>query len=182
MRRAFAVAGPPAVRRRRPGFAALLRIVVDQQISNAAGAAIFGRLAGAFRPLTAAKVAKASAGRLGALGLSRAKARCARALARAVAAGDLDLGRVADASDEEARAALMEIPGVGRWTADVYLLFALRRADAWPAGDLALSVAVQRLLGLPERPGAREMETLAESWRPYRGAAAHLLWAYYRKT
>lgn len=180
LRRAFALTGAPPARRRRRGFPALLGIIVNQQISNAAGAAIFARIADAFRPLSAAAVARAREERLRRLGLSRAKARYALALARAVASGRLDLARVARLADEEARAALMELPGIGRWTADIYLLFVLRRADAWPAGDLALQAAAQHLLGLRARPDAQAMEALADVWRPYRGTAARLLWAYYR--
>ena len=117
---------------------------------------------------------------LGAIGLSRAKIRTLKAVAGEIVAGRLDFGAVAAMDADAAHAALTGLHGIGPWTADVYLLFCLGNADAWPGGDLAVQEAVRAGLGLPHRPSAKEMTLLAEPWRPYRGAAAHLWWAYYR--
>jgi len=115
-----------------------------------------------------------------AFGLSKAKARYARLLAEAVEDGTLDLGELDRLDDNAARAALMRVKGIGRWTADIYLMFALGRPDVWPVGDVALAAAAERLLELPARPDHARMEKLAEGWRPWRTAAAVMLWHFYR--
>jgi DNA-3-methyladenine glycosylase II len=172
--------GPPALRRREAGFPGLVAIIVGQQLSTASAAAIWGRLSEAFRPFDHRAVRRSRAERLRRLGLSDAKVKTLRALTREIETGRLDFDALADGDADDARRALTLIHGIGPWTADLYLLFCLGHADAWPAGDLALQEAMRMLLEHPARPDRRGMESLAEAWRPLRGAAAHLLWAYYR--
>jgi DNA-3-methyladenine glycosylase II len=173
-----AAAGTVALRRREGGFAGLTRIITGQQLSVASAEAIHARFAAAFGPAPEA-VAAASDEALRAVGMSRAKMRTLRAAAAAVLGG-FDLAGLADLPADAAHAALTAIPGVGPWTADIYLLFCLGHADAFPAGDLALQVAAADALALPERPKPPAFTAIAEAWRPWRGVAATLLWAYYR--
>ena len=180
LRPVFDAAGMPELRRRAPGFAGLAAIVIGQQLSTTSAAAIWGRLAAALQPLDAAAVLRTEDAALGGIGLSRAKIRGLKAVAGEIAAGRLDLAAMATMEADAAHAILTALPGIGPWTADVYLLFCLGNADAWPAGDLAVQEAVRAGLGLTLRPGAKAMAALAEPWRPFRGAAAHLWWAYYR--
>src|SRR4051812_679973 len=172
--------GMPALRRREPGFAGLAAIVCGQQLSTASAAAIWGRLSAAFDPFHHDALRKARADRLARLGLSAAKIRTLKSLARELAAERLNFEVLAEEDADAAHATLTKLHGIGPWTADVYLLFCLRHGDAWPAGDLALQEAVKEGLGLKTRPGAKQMIPLAEPWRPLRGAAAHLWWAYYK--
>ena len=174
-------AGTPGLRRSRHGFAGLFRIVVGQQLSFHAAASIWRRVEEACEPLSAETFLGLDEADLRALGLSRQKIRFGRALAQAAAEGRLKPQRLARLDDEAAIGALIELDGIGRWSAECYLLFALGRPDVWPADDLALAVACQGLLALPERPRGKEMRALAESWRPWRSAAARLLWHGYRK-
>jgi DNA-3-methyladenine glycosylase II len=177
-----AAAGPLPLRRRAGGFAGLAGIVVSQQLSTASAGAIWGRLAAAYDPLTPQSLIKARADRLARLGLSRPKIRALKEIARAVASGALDCEALPDMPAEAAHRALCAIHGIGPWTADIYLLFCLGHRDAWPAGDLALQEGARLAFGLPARPNAKEIVLLAEPWRPWRGVAARLLWAYYRAT
>src|SRR6267143_2376247 len=172
--------GMPALRRREPGFAGLAHIVCGQQVSTASAAAIWGRVSAAFDPFHHDALRKARADRLGRLGLSAAKIRTLKNLARELAAERLDLEVLANEDADAAHNTLTALHGIGPWTADVYLLFCLGHGDAWPAGDLAVQEAVKIGLGLKTRPTAKQMAPLAEPWRPLRGAAAHLWWAYYR--
>lgn len=178
--RHYALCGLPPVRRRKPGFAGLLHIIVAQQVSAQAAAAIIARLDRAVRPLTPAGFLALDEGELRAIGFSRQKVRYGRALAEDIRAGHIQPRAVARMADAEAIAHLSRAKGIGRWSAEVYLLFALNRPDVWPADDLAVQVAAQRLKGLAERPGRDEMEALAAPWRPYRSAAARFLWHLYR--
>lgn len=178
--RAYAACGLPARRRHEADFAGLLRIVVAQQVSAHAARAILGRLDAACRPLAPAAFLALGDDDLRAVGLSRQKMRYGRLIAEAAAEGRLDFGRLAAADDAAAMAELQAIKGIGRWTAEIFLLFALERPDVFPAQDLALQVAGQRLKGLAARPGARELRALAEAWRPARSAAARFLWHVYR--
>jgi DNA-3-methyladenine glycosylase II len=175
-----AVAGPLPLRRRPGGFAGIAGIVVSQQLSTASAGAIWGRLAAAYDPFTPQSLIKARADRLARLGLSRPKIRALKEIARAIAGGVLDFEALPDMPADDAHRALCAIHGIGPWTADIYLLFSLGHADAWPAGDLALQEAARLAFGLPARPSAKETGALAEPWRPWRGVAARLLWAYYR--
>lgn len=170
--------GLPALRHAEPSLESLLRIVTDQLISLKAGEAIWSRLATHFGRFAADDVLAAGEMKLRALGLSGAKARTFRAAAAAFSDGRF--AGAEDLEDIELQRRLMEIPGIGPWTASIFLLMALRSADAWPAADLALQVAVQDLLALAERPSPRQMARLAEPWRPNRSAAALLLWHHYR--
>jgi DNA-3-methyladenine glycosylase II len=177
---AIAMAGRPPLRRRPDGFAGLASIVVSQQLSTASAKAIWGRIEAAFDPLDHRALLKARSDRLGRLGLSAPKIRSLKAIAKAIEHGDLDLTTLGELSPEDAHAALTALHGIGPWTADIYLLFCLGHADVWPAGDLALQEAARLLFALKARPSVREMGPLAESWRPWRGAAACVLWTYYR--
>ena len=176
----FEVAGMPGLRRREPGFAGLAAIVCGQQLSTASAAAIWGRLSAAFDPLHPDAMRRARADRLGRLGLSAAKIKTLKSLAREIAAERLNLDVLANEDADAAHNTLTSLHGIGPWTADLYLLFCLGHADAWPAGDLALQEATKLLLALRTRPTTKDMGPLAEAWRPWRGAAACMLWAYYR--
>jgi DNA-3-methyladenine glycosylase II len=172
--------GMPPLRRREPGFAGLAHIVCGQQVSTASAAAIWGRVSAAFDPFHHDALRKARADRLGRLGLSAAKIKTVKNLARELAAERLNLEVLAEEDAEAAHNTLTRLHGIGPWTADVYLLFCLGHGDAWPAGDIAVQEAVKIGLGLATRPTAKQMAPLAEPWRPLRGAAAHLWWSYYR--
>jgi DNA-3-methyladenine glycosylase II len=172
--------GELPLRLREPGFKSLIAIIVDQQISRSAADAIFRRLEAALDLFTAEAWLKMGDQHLAGVGLSRPKLKHARAVAERVADGRLDLVRLSRLSDENARAHLIETPGIGRWTADIYLLSCLGRTDVWPAGDLALQVAATAALGKRKRLNERQMDAIAEIWRPWRGVAARLLWAHYR--
>jgi DNA-3-methyladenine glycosylase II len=180
LRPVLELTGMPALRRREPGFAGLAAIVCGQQLSVKSAAAIWGRLAAAFDPLHHDAVRRARADRLGRLGLSAAKIKTLKNLARELSAERLNLDVLAEEDADAAHHTLTTLPGIGPWTADVYLLFCLGHGDAWPAGDLAVQEAVKTGLGLKMRPTPKQMAPLAEPWRPFRGAAAHLWWAYYR--
>jgi DNA-3-methyladenine glycosylase II len=175
-----AVAGTLPLRRRENGFAGLAAIIVSQQLSTASAAAIWQRFAAALDPQDHRAVLRVRAPRLARAGLSAAKIKTLKALAKAIDKGLLDLGALADLPADDAHRALVAQHGIGPWTADIYLLFCLGHADAWPAGDLALQEATRIALALPSRPTTKEMGPLAESWRPLRGVAACLLWSYYR--
>jgi DNA-3-methyladenine glycosylase II len=174
------IGGPPPLRRREPGFAGLAAIIVSQQVSVASASAIYGRLEAAFAPLSAATVLAAEEAALLAVGLSNAKVRALTAVAKAVAHEGLDLAALALLPAADAHRALVAVKGIGPWTADIFLLFCLGHPDAFPAGDIALQEAARLALAHERRPTHRELERIAERWRPYRGVAARMLWAYYR--
>ena len=174
------ITGMPSLRRREPGFVGLAHIVCNQQLSTASAAAIWGRLAAAFDPFHHGSLHRARADRLGRLGLSAAKIKTLKHIACELAAGRLNLDVLAEEDADAAHHTLTALPGIGSWTADIYLLFCLGHGDAWPAGDLAVREATRIGLGLRERPSEKQMAPLAEPWRPLRGAAAHLWWSYYR--
>jgi DNA-3-methyladenine glycosylase II len=176
----LARAGRPPLRRRADGFAGLASIVVSQQVSTASAKAIWERLNQALDPLDHAAVLRARSAKLARAGLSAPKIRALKAIAKAIDRGDLDLPALVEKPAEDAHAALTAVHGIGPWTADIYLLFCLGHADAWPAGDLALQEATRLVLALKTRPSVKEMGPLAEAWRPWRGAAACMLWTYYR--
>jgi len=172
----------PPLRRREPGFAGLAQIIVGQQLSTASANAIWSRMSDAFDPFHHDAIGRATAARLGKLGLSAAKIKTLKLLAREIRSTRLDLDALAEQDADEAHKTLTALHGVGPWTADIYLLFCLGNGDAWPTGDLALQEAIRVGLDLASRPTTKEMTALAEVWRPYRGAAAHVWWAYYRAT
>jgi DNA-3-methyladenine glycosylase II len=175
-----AVAGTLPLRRRPGGFAGIAGIVVSQQLSTASASAIWARLAAAYDPFTPQALIRARPDRLARLGLSAPKVRALKEIARAITGGALDCDALPDMPADAAHQALCAIHGIGPWTADIYLLFCLGHPDAWPAGDLALQEAARLAFALPVRPTHKEIAVLAEPWRPWRGVAARLLWAYYR--
>lgn len=173
--RAIDLAGPLSLEAREGGFAALMRAVVGQQVSAAAARSIWTRLAeGGFDDPQ--RVAAADEATLRAFGLSRQKVRYVQGIARA----DLDFAALERSSNAEVVAALTELPGIGRWTAEIYAIFALRRADVFAAGDLALQEASRLLFELPSRPSEAQLRQLAQGWAPWRSVAARLLWRSYR--
>jgi len=172
-------AGMPALRRRDAGFEGLCRIVCGQQLSTASAAAIWARVTAAFDPFDHDSLRRSRSDRLARLGLSRPKIKTLKAVSAAIADGAIDLDAVGRMEADQAHAALTALHGIGPWTADIYLLFCLGNADAWPAGDLALQEAARIAFNLRQRPDAKRMVKLAEPWRPWRGVAAHLFWAYY---
>jgi DNA-3-methyladenine glycosylase II len=176
----IAEAGRPPLRRRSGGFAGLASTVVSQQLSTASASAIWGRLAAAFDPVEPAAIIRARKERLARIGLSAPKIRALKEIARAVTRGELPLATLGDIDADAAHAALTAVHGIGPWTADIYLLASLGHADAWPAGDLALQEAARIAFGLKARPTTKEMQSLAEPWRPWRAVAARVLWTYYR--
>jgi DNA-3-methyladenine glycosylase II len=176
---ALARVGHPAPRIRERGYATLLRTIVGQQVSVAAADSVWRKLAATVGdPADPHAVAAASDEAMRAAGFSRQKTGYARSLADEVTTGRLDLHAL-PADDEEAIGALTRVKGIGRWSAEVYLLFAEGRPDIWPAGDLAVQIEVGRILGHPARPSERLTRELAEPWRPYRGAAAIFTWHHY---
>ena len=175
----LAAHGVPPLWGRRPGFATLLRIVLEQQVSLDSARAVYARVLAALGPLDPAVVRGRGEPGLRALGLTRQKARYWVLAAEAVESGALDLPAVARASDEDAIVQLCQLTGVGVWTAECYLLMALRRPDIWPAGDIALAAEWAVRSGARERPTPRQLAAIGEAWRPWRAAAARLLWAAY---
>ena len=176
---ALARTGYPEPRIRDPGYRTLLRTIVGQQVSVAAAASMWRKLEAALgEDMPAEALLAAEFDELRACGLSRQKQGYARSLCELVVSGELDLNNL-PADDEEAIAQLVKIKGIGRWSAEIYLLFAEGREDIWPAGDLAVQAGIGRILGLEERPSEKATRELAESWRPHRGAVAILTWHCY---
>ena len=172
-------AGPPRFRRRRNGFATLLHIILEQQVSIDAAAAMHRRLAGLCRPLAPQPFLVLDDATLRSCGFSRQKMGYARGLANAVADGRLDCAALERAADEAAHDALVALKGIGRWSAEIYLIFALGRRDIWPAADLGLQLGVAECLGLAARPGEAALRAIGEAWRPWRSVAACLFWQSY---
>ena len=167
------------LRRRDGGYAGLCAIVCGQQLSVASAAAIRDRLFAAFDPFHHDTVRLARADKLKRLGLSNAKIKAIKEIGKAVSRQHIDLTAVGNMPADDAHTALVALHGVGPWTADIYLLFCLGHADAFPAGDLAVQEAARIAFKLRQRPDAKALAKMAERWRPWRGVAAHLLWAYY---
>lgn len=172
-------AGAPRFRRRRNGFPTLLHIILEQQVSIDAAAAMHRRLAGLCRPLAPEPFLALDDSALRSCGFSRQKADYARRLAASVASGEFDFARLATADDTAALAALVSLKGIGRWSAEIYLIFALGRADVWPAGDLGLQLAVAECLALSARPGEPMLREIGAVWQPWRSVAACLFWQSY---
>jgi DNA-3-methyladenine glycosylase II len=171
--------GPPPLWARPPGFSTLVKIILEQQVSLASAASLFARLTKNTRPFRPERVLELGEPHLKSCGLTRQKTAYCLDLAESLNDKRLRLSQLARMSDTEVRAALMEIKGLGSWSADVYLLMVLRRPDVFPATDLALVSAVTEVKGLPRRPTTSELLELAEGWRPYRSVAARMLWQYY---
>jgi DNA-3-methyladenine glycosylase II len=180
LRRAHDLAGDPPLRRREPGFEGLARIIVGQQLSVASATAIWSRVEQTVRPLDALTLAACSDEALRAAGLSGGKVRTLRAISAAVVGGQLDFARLDTAPDDIVHESLRQVSGIGPWTADIYLMFCLGRADAFAAGDLALQVAAAMAADQGDRLTLAELLDMAERWRPWRSVAALLLWNYYK--
>ncbi len=172
-------AGMPRFRRRRNGFATLLHIILEQQVSIDAAAAMHRRLAGICEPLTPEAFLALDDATLRRCGFSRQKMDYARRLSQAVVSGAFDFSRLEAAADSAALAELISLRGIGRWSAEVYLIFVLGRSDVWPAADLGLQLAVADCLGLAERPSERQLREIADAWTPWRSVAACLFWQSY---
>jgi DNA-3-methyladenine glycosylase II len=172
-------AGPPRFRRRRNGFGTLLHIILEQQVSIDAAAAMHHRLSGLCRPLTPKAFLALDDQTLRSCGFSRQKMGYARDLAKSIEGGTFDFASLAALDDEIALAELLAIRGIGRWSAEIYLLFALGRPDIWPAADLGLQVAIGEELALGSRASENEVRSWGESWRPWRSVAACLFWQSY---
>lgn len=179
MQRAHDIAGDPPLRRRAGGFEGLARIVVGQQVSIASANAIWTRLATAVSPFTPEQMSRKRDSTLKAAGLSAPKLRTLRAVAAAIRAGELPINDLHGLEDAQIHERLCAVKGIGPWTADIYIMFCLGRADAFAPGDLALQIAAGHAAGLGERPSPAALAEMAERWRPWRGVAARLLWAYY---
>ena len=179
MRQVIEVAGNPPLRRSAASFEGLARIVVGQQLSIASATAIWGRTILAVQPFEPGVLLGLDATTLAKAGLSGAKVRTLRALSEALVEARFDPTGFADVPDATIHQHLVAVSGIGPWTADIFILFCLGRADGWASGDLALQFAAQHAFGLEARPTPKELQALAERWRPWRGVAARLLWAYY---
>ena len=177
--RIHAAHGDPPLWRRAPGFQTLVHIILEQQVSLKSAKAMLVRLEAAIQPFAPERFIELGDAYLRGLGVTRQKSAYVLDLSASIVNGDLSFTKLARMSDEEARMVLTRVKGIGSWSADVYLLMAMRRADIWPAGDLALAVAMKELKGLGKRPGPEELERIAERWRPHRAVAARMLWQYY---
>ena len=169
--------GVPPMWARRSGFPTLLRIILEQQVSLVSARSMFERLKSRIEPFTPEGFIESGEAYLRSLGVTRQKAHYCIQAAQAFTNGQLD--RIERLNDEEAQAALLGIKGVGPWTANIYLLMALKRPDIWPDGDIALATAVGRLRKLKTRPSFAELAKIAQAWRPFRSVAARMLWQYY---
>jgi DNA-3-methyladenine glycosylase II len=180
MRRVVPLTGTPPLRRQRYGFDGLVWIIIGQQVSVAAGNAIWNKLVANFPERSPDIFLIAEEGALKGSGLSGPKIRTIRAISEAMQAGTLDLEALRDMDADMAKATMTKVKGIGPWTADIYLMFCLGHADAFAPGDLALQEAIRMAFRLDERPTDREIGLIAERWRPWRAVAARLLWAYYK--
>lgn len=174
--------GPPPLWTREPGFPTLVHLILEQQVSLASAKAAFDRLREAADPLTPAGFLRLSDARLKKIGYSRQKTAYTRDLATAVDGKRLDLDALPHMKDAAVRDELMRVKGIGRWTADCYLLMALRRSDIWPVGDMALQVAARHIKRLRKRPSPERLDRLGTAWKPWRAVAARILWHYYLST
>jgi DNA-3-methyladenine glycosylase II len=180
LRPVLKTAGMPPLRRREAGLSGLAQIIIGQQLSTASAAAIWSRVHNAFDLSGHDALSRATIDELRHVGLSAAKTAALKSIADEIRSGQLDLDALGDIDADSAHARLTALHGVGPWTADVYLLFCLGHADAWPAADIGIQEGIRGGLKLKARPTTKETIQLADPWRPLRGAAAHLWWAYYR--
>jgi DNA-3-methyladenine glycosylase II len=171
--------GPPPLWDREPGFPTLIYIILEQQVSLASARAAFNRLLATVSPLTPARLLELDDATLKAVGFSRQKTQYSRNLAQAILEGRLDLDKLETLDDLEVQSELLKVKGIGPWTANIYLLMALRRPDIWPSGDLALAIAAQQVKRLASRPTPPELEALGAAWQPWRAVASRLLWHHY---
>lgn len=171
--------GDPPSWNREPGFATLIRIILEQQVSYASAKAAFKRLEQALTRINPESFLTLDDAELKAIGFSRQKTRYGRELARSIVDRQLDLEELSQLDDRTIRQELTKIKGIGDWTVDIYLMMALQRSDVFPAKDLAVAIAVKEIKKLPHRPSAAELEAIAEPWQPYRAIATKILWHYY---
>ena len=171
--------GTPPLWGRRPGFATLVRIILEQQVSLTAARTLYRRLHAHLGGMEPERIVEIRESGLRRFGLTRQKSRYCHGLAERVLDGRLDLGAAARGPDDDGRRALLEVPGLGPWSVDIYYLMALRRPDVWPTGDLALAVALREVKRLPRLPSRDEQQALAADWTPWRAVAARMLWAHY---
>jgi len=171
--------GVPPFWKRKPGFQALLYIILEQQVSLASAKAAYDKLVKATRSLTPESFLNLKDIELKAIGFSRQKTQYGRNLAESILQKSLDLSSLNYLDDAAVKKELMKVKGIGSWTADIYLLMAVGRPDIWPSGDLALRTAVQRLKCMPHKPSAQELDDLNMKWRPWRAVAARILWHFY---
>jgi DNA-3-methyladenine glycosylase II len=174
--------GAPPLWDRAPGFQTLVQIILEQQISLSAGRAAYGRLERLAGAVTPERVAALAETELRGAGLTRQKSAYIRDLGQAIVAGEFDPNALAALDDDEARAALIKLRGIGAWTANIYLLMALGRADIWPSGDLALVAAIREVKRMRSLPSAERIERITRAWRPWRAVAARVLWHHYLST
>ncbi len=171
--------GYPPLWVREPGFATLIQIILEQQVSLASAKAVFERLQQSLLPITPERFLTLNDDQIKKIGFSRQKALYGRLLAESIITGQLDLLTLSGMDDEDVRSVLKKSKGIGDWTVDIYLLMALRRPDSLPKGDLGLALAIQKVKRLQQRPTPQEIESIAENWRPWRALATRLLWHYY---
>lgn len=171
--------GEPPMWGRQPGFATLVKIILEQQVSLEAARTLYRRLSGRLGAMTPENVYAQQVGGLRDFGLTRQKAAYCHGLAERILDGRLDLSGIARGADEPGREALLQVPGLGPWSVDIYYLMALRRPDVWPRGDLALAAAMREVKGLKVLPSPQEQERIARAWAPCRSIAARLLWMHY---
>ena len=177
--RILATYGAPPMWRRRAGFETLVHIILEQQVSLKSAKAMLVRLQSAIHPFMPERFVELGDTHLRSLGVTRQKSAYLLHLSENILNGELSLTRLSRMPDDAVRMKLTQIKGIGSWSADVYLLMAMRRADIWPAGDLALAVAAKDLFRLQQKPSPEELERIAEKWRPYRAVAARMLWQHY---
>lgn len=171
--------GDPPIWGRRPGFPALVKIILEQQVSLRSAAAMYRRIDAHVGGITPVAIDRLGVTGLRQLGVTRQKAAYCHGLARRLLDGRLDLSLVARAPDAEGRTMLLDVPGLGPWSVDIYFLMALRRPDVWPRGDLALASALREVKGLRSLPSYEQQLELSQRWAPWRSVAARLLWAHY---
>jgi DNA-3-methyladenine glycosylase II len=175
----FKAYGPPPLWSRKPGFSTLIRIILEQQVSLASAASMYKRLSEHIQPFGPDRVIELGEPHLKSLGLTRQKTAYCIHLAESINSNSLNLRTLSKLNDEGVKAALMQVKGIGSWSADIYLLMVLRRPDIWPASDLALATAVTKLKRLKQRPTTDQLFEIADRWRPFRSVAARMLWQYY---
>jgi len=171
--------GPPPLWKRPQGFPTLIHIILEQQVSLASAQAVYNRLIERLATVTPSHFLSLSDHELKKIGFSRQKTRYCRELAHALLSGSIELASLNQLPDQEVRQRLMQIKGIGPWTADIYLAVGLGRPDIWPDGDLALALAIKQLKNLPRRPSSKQMRRMSLQWKPWRSVAARLLWHYY---
>lgn len=175
----LATYGDPPLWQRAGGFRTLVHIILEQQVSLGSAKSMLTRLETAIQPFTPERFLDLGEPRLRQLGVTRQKSAYLVHLSESIVTGELSFRKLSRLSNDQVLMSLTRIKGIGLWSANIYLLMAMRRADIWPAGDLALAVAIKELKGLATKPTAEELETIAEAWRPHRAVAARMLWQYY---